>query len=402
MILNTDARHSKMSALQLDNLKKDLQRLCVEEEECKREYYGGRADLQEIWDKLVSLRTHINKFESDIENAKIEDIMRGAGGMGNIDYATSSQRSMTAGLSLESAGRLADINKLKEKLRMKDVLRGRIAIFEDRILDGRRQLAKCTDAMKSGSSHYLLSSEQYKLPASAQLPITTNVNGSPHKQLTARQALLAISENVTEWEDELRRARNELKAIESEMAQEINISTQHSLSFSTIPSAAGGVTGNTNNTAHSGAVTNKPAHATNHGDESVQDLIANGPPLSSDLAQALRQGVEHIFDASNNRTNTNLSLSECEFSLHEVMSGQASIVRINGEAPKVYILRLQRRLGSLLTLELQIQLEFQAKVARVKQARDVVRFRCVLLCDCVVILCLRSFSKFDCAQVPRP
>lgn len=128
-----------MRASQLDNLRKDLQRLCVEEEERKREYYGGRADLQEIWDKLVSLRTHINKFESDIENAKIEDIMRGAGGMGNIDYATASQRSMTAGLSLESAGRLADINKLKEKLRMKDVLRGRIAIFEDRILDGRRQ-----------------------------------------------------------------------------------------------------------------------------------------------------------------------------------------------------------------------------------------------------------------------
>jgi len=361
----------KMSALQLESLKKELQRLCAEEEERKREYYGGRADLQEIWDKLVSLRTHINKFESDIENAKIEDIMRGSGGMGGMDYTSSSQRSMTAGLSLESAGRLADINKLKEKLRTKDVLRGRIAIFEDRILDGRRQLAKCTDAMKSGSSHYLLSSEQYKLPSSAPLPISTNVNGSPHKQLTTRQALLAISENVTEWEDELRRARNELKVIESEMAQEINISTQHSLSYSTIPSATGGATGNPNSINPSGAPANRPNTVNN--DESVQDLIANGPPLSTDLANALRHGVDHIFDASNNRTNSNLSLSECEFSLHEVMSGQASIVRINGEAPKVFILRLQRRLGSLLTLELQIQLEFQAKVTRVKQARDVVR-----------------------------
>ncbi len=156
------------------------------------------------------------------------------------------------------------------------------------------------------------------------------------------------------------------------MAQEINTSTQHSLSYSVIPSATGGATGNLNSTNHSGAPVNRH-NTVNNGDESVQDLIANGPPLSTDLANALRHGVEHIFDASNNRTNSNLSLSECEFSLHEVMSGQASIVRINGEAPKVYILRLQRRLGSLLTLELQIQLEFQAKVAHVKQARDVVR-----------------------------
>lgn len=356
-----------MNVFQLDFLKQELQRLTNEEEERKRDYNGGRADLQEIWDKLVSLRTHINKFESEIENAKIEDIMRGASSIEAVNYAPSSNRSMNTSMSIESAGRLADINKLKEKLRMKDVVRGRIAILEDKVLDGRRQLAKCSDAMKSGATYYTLNSEQFRVPA-ASLSNTTNPSNSAHRTLPLRQALLAISENVTEWEDELLRSMNELKQLEADVSNKLNSQDASSSVFST-PSAS--PTKPTTNASNRNTV-----------DESIVDLITHGPPLSADLVNALRNGVEHIF-TNTNTTSMNMN-SECEFSLHEVTTGQANVVRINGEAPKLYSMRLQRRLGSLLTLELQIQLEFQAKVVHVKQCRDMVSgllLYCMLLID---------------------
>lgn len=371
----------------MDFLRAELRRLTAEEEERKRAYHGGRADLQEIWDKLVSLRTFINKFETEIESAKIEDIMRGVGSVEAMNYIQPS-RSANTSVTVNSAGRVADINKLKEKLRMKEILKGRVAVLEEKIVEGRRHIAKCSDAMKQGAQNYTLSIEQYSLLFANSTLSSSGLaphSGSMAKSVALRQALLGISERVNNWEDELMKCNNELKQLEGDLSRDISYSAvmnhearmySNSLSPSKSQQDSFALTpyqgGAQNSSVYNSARKTLHTSATS-ADDAVMDIITHGAPLSNDLVNALRQGVDTVFDANNNRTSSNLTLSDCEFSLYEVMSGQAGVMRMNGESPKMYIMRLQKRLGSLLTLELQIQLEFQAKVTEVKHGRDLVR-----------------------------
>lgn len=371
----------------MDFLRAELRRLTAEEEQQKRAYQGGRADLQEIWDKLVSLRTFINKFETEIESAKIEDIMRGVGSVEAMNYIQPS-RSANTSMTVNSAGRVADINKLKEKLRMKEVLKGRVAVLEEKIIEGRRHIAKCSDAMKQGAVNYTLSIDQYNLLfASSTLSSSglTSHTGSMAKSVALRQALLGISERVNNWEDELMKCNNELKQLEGDLSRDISYSAVmnhearmygNSLSPTKSQQESFALTPYKSDTQHSSVYNSarKTLHTSVAStDDAVMDIITHGAPLSNDLVNALRQGVDTVFDVNNNRTSSGLTLSDCEFSLYEVMSGQAGVMRMNGESPKLYIMRLQKRLSSLLTLELQIQLEFQAKVTEVKHGRDLVR-----------------------------
>lgn len=385
----------------MDFLKAELRRLTAEEEERKRAYHGGRADLQEIWDKLVSLRTFINKFETEIESAKIEDIMRGVGSVDAMNYILPS-RNTGSSMTVNSANRVADINKLKEKLRMKEVIKSRVAVLEEKIVDGRRHLAKCSDAMKQGAVNYTLSTEQYNLlfmNSTLSSGVLSSPNaGSVAKNVALRQALLTISGRVNSWEDELLKSNNELKLLEADLSRDISdatLTSQQDTSFF-VTNASSGVSqqgygqitpaksGMHSDSVYSTARRTLSNAAASNTDDAVLDIITHGAPLSSDLINALRQGADTVFDASSNRTaaTAGMSLSDCEFSLYEVMSGQAGVTRMNGESPKMYIMRLQKRLGSLLTLELQIQLEFQAKVAEVKHNRDLVSF---ILC-CIILL----------------
>ena len=360
-------------------LRNELNRLSLEEESRKKEYFSYRSDLQEIWDKLVSLRTHINKFQTDIENTKIEEIMRGAGSILASNYATFSMNESNEGISMsvDSAHRVATMNKLKEKIRMKDVLKGRKATIEERIIEGRKQLGRVSEALKA-------------LGSTATITTTTgSTDTAVNRNLALRQGLLTISNKINTWEDELVSTSTELKQLESDLSGEINTATilvnsnnltGTSNSYSTnTPNKSNISYSNSNNTTTIGTMVDSTRATVNH-DQALIDIITHGPALSHSLTTALRTGgvqlcnnnilnttTPHSTTTANNNVNI---LTNCEFSLYEVITGQANIVRVNGETPAMYIMRLQRRLSSLLTLELQIQLEFQSMITVVKQARE--------------------------------
>lgn len=366
-------------------LRSELYRLVAEEEQRKKEYLEHRNDLQEVWDKLTSLRTHINKLQTDIENAKIEEIMRDAGSLVASSAFSSLERSGShqSSITLESADRVAIITKLKDKVRMKDVLKARVSSLEEKIVEGRKQLFRVTEALKSTPT---------QPSGSLDTSVVEGSGSSVSRALALRQAILTISDKVNTWEDELVHARSDLKEVDAQLADEISIMTDrlHPGSNSRRDSAGGTAGGGRGRS--SGSFGSSSALQATRGrqssagamDDALVDIASHGPPLSASLSAALRTGGAELSLISGTSTfagadaaQMNL-LQECEFSVYEVLSGQAVVPRINGEAPALYIMRLQRRLGSLLTLELQIQLEFQAKLAQVRQSRDLVRFSIVI------------------------
>jgi predicted nucleic acid-binding Zn-ribbon protein len=389
-------------------LKTELHRLAADEEGRKKDYHWARAELQEIWDKLVSLRSHINKFQSDIENAKIEEIMRGAGSVMASNYSSASGETY---LSLDSANRAASINKLKEKIRMKDVLKGRISMLEEKIVEGRKQLPRVTESLK-------LAGLQSQANLSTDLNISTvstpgsSADASLSRTMALRQAILTISDKINTWENELLHARNDLKDLEVDLSGEISsitmghpgaASSGADVADSSVLSRIGPTPSklaqsNSHVSAQQSARKTQNLNSTPARDDSINDIIAHGPPLSSSLASALRTGACGSASAGITAAGADSSgwtmMQDCEFSVYEVITGQAAVVRLNGEAPALYVMRLQRRLGSLLTLELQMQLEFEGKVAQVKQYRDAVSVLCIgalglLLALNCILLCLR-------------
>jgi hypothetical protein len=383
----------------MEFLERELRRLLALEENRKKDFYSSRNELQEIWDKLVSLRSHINRFESEIENAKIEDIMNSSVHTsqssrfnGGSNYYSQQAVDHDDSLTVSSAWREADINVLKDKVRVKVTYKGKIAILEEKVIAGRRQISEWTNILFQGGS-------------GAQIDITTSMN--------TRKNLLQLSNDVVNMEKELAHTKAALKQMDLELVSALqhaksNRSSDMSSAYyahneaahddSMIAThltridlgaplqhqrtAAGTDVVNMSLSWGAGAQTQTQTQI----DGTMKDLITQGPPLSADLADALRGGLDHCLslvrrrhprrgaDSAAGGAEVNLNmLSECEFSLHEVLTGHAAVVRMNGEAPKMYLLRLERRLGSLLTLELQLQLEFQSKMKALLHNRDMVR-----------------------------
>jgi hypothetical protein len=61
-------------ASKYEELKLELNELQGNEDDKRHRHSIARANLQESWDNLVQLRTHINKFKSSIESSSIEEI----------------------------------------------------------------------------------------------------------------------------------------------------------------------------------------------------------------------------------------------------------------------------------------------------------------------------------------
>ena len=72
-------------------------------------------------------------------------------------------------------------------------------------------------------------------------------------------------------------------------------------------------------------------------------------------------------------SNPSMPPPRCEFSLHEVLSGYARVTRLNGEEPRQYRTRLEKRLGALMILDQQLQDELLAKTEDVRRDRDRLR-----------------------------
>jgi hypothetical protein len=124
------------------NLKADLNKLCRDEDAKRKEHNHSRGNLQEAWDKLVQLRSHISQFKSAIEEATIEDVSmqatRGSWTSANLSFAAANKLPLTA----ESAIRLGDAHGIREKVRLKDSLQRKVTLIEEFLSDLRTQLAQ--------------------------------------------------------------------------------------------------------------------------------------------------------------------------------------------------------------------------------------------------------------------
>lgn len=362
---------------QYEFMSKELRRICIVEESKRKHYHANRQDLQEIWDKLVSLRTHINRFTSEIENVKIEEIVQ------DFENKQSSQslNESTLGLSIESAGRLADVHFLREKIRLKEALKGRVALIEESLAELRRQLLIYSDAIKLGSDWY-----QSKLNNDAEMSTGKYLKTSSTMEI--RRALLDTSENINILEVELSNVTYELKIAEENLSKMLMNTTASEISaygrskpFSNdaVLWDKSNISPGIYNSPHKKHIHNNSSPASS----SMIDIVTQGPAFSNDLADALRYGIEgndqflsnkrHKPNPSMTTTASPASTLECEFSLHEVLSGQAAIVRMNGEKPRSYAMRLERRLSSFIVLEEQLQGEFTAKIEAVKHLHTEVR-----------------------------
>ena len=113
-------------------------------------------------------------------------------------------------------------------------------------------------------------------------------------------------------------------------------------------------------------------------------LEAANAPIShteehlSSLVGAVLQGREPppaltALTARIPNNNPPMPPPRCEFSLHEVLSGYARVTRLNGEEPRQYRARLEKRLGALMILDQQLQDELLAKTEDVRRDRDRLR-----------------------------
>ena len=170
--------------INISNLKADLTGLYKDENFKREEHNHSRRNLQEAWDKLVQLRTHISNFKSAIEGATIEDVAvqarKGSWTAVNLSFSASNEIPLTA----ESAIRLGDAHGIREKVRLKEGLQKKISQVEEFLTDLRSQLA-----------HH--SSELTKISKTADRILVYDTISS---SMTIRQAVITVSKQLEDTE----------------------------------------------------------------------------------------------------------------------------------------------------------------------------------------------------------
>lgn len=172
------------TSLNVANLRADLTGLYKDENFKREEHNHSRRNLQEAWDKLVQLRTHITVFKSAIEEATIEDVSlqarKGSWTPVNLSFSTNSEVPLTA----ESAIRLGDAHEMREKVRLKENLQRKVTQVEELLTDLRSQLA-----------HH--SSELTKISKTADRIL---VYDTISESMIIRQAVIAVSKQLEDTE----------------------------------------------------------------------------------------------------------------------------------------------------------------------------------------------------------
>ena len=124
-------------------MKNEHFRLIQEEDRWRKQHNNSRGNLQEAWDKLVQLRTHISLFRSAIEEATIEDVSSQAAAHA---WKSSSEPENPNGsrvpLTVEAAIKLGDVHGIREKIRLKEGLQRKVALIEELLADLRMQLTR--------------------------------------------------------------------------------------------------------------------------------------------------------------------------------------------------------------------------------------------------------------------
>ena len=102
----------------LEKMREDLDRMRAKESLLSLQHNNSRDGLQEAWDKLVNLRTHISLFKSSIEEATLELV---AEGVASGQHASGELKSPVGKMSVGLA--------IREKLALKETLKGALIIL---------------------------------------------------------------------------------------------------------------------------------------------------------------------------------------------------------------------------------------------------------------------------------
>ncbi len=369
-------------------LEVELKRLLGEEQFRKDHYNSSRAELQEIWNKIVGLQGYINTVKCETENVKIECIVNHSDDAGGRKE-----------LTIESANRLASAQGLKEKIRQKEGLRVRLILIADKLKLARQQLSQLTDSLTKSIKHNntITSNEIVNYNTSS-----STHQGSIATSMSIRNLLVETSRNIEQLEADQVKSSADFQLLEKELSAVLD-----DQQFSQVldPSSAdnGGqgwkkgvyeeshhyvpASGNNGSKGSAGgaginhSAAFAPAAAAKKNsklDKTLLDVISHGAPLSKDLIDVLKKGAPIGGDAQETVGAAGSSVDQ-NISLADVESGavSAAVQRMNGEEPAQYLVRLQRRLSALELLLSQAQKEFNGKVDEVKKLREQVRHACM-------------------------
>ena len=124
-------------------MKNEHFRLIQEEDRWRKQHNHSRGNLQEAWDKLVQLRTHISLFRSAIEEATIEDVSsQAAAHAWKSSLEPENVNGSRVPLTVEAAIKLGDVHGIREKIRLKEGLQRKVALIEELLADLRMQLTR--------------------------------------------------------------------------------------------------------------------------------------------------------------------------------------------------------------------------------------------------------------------
>lgn len=332
-------------------LRQELQRL-VFDEDCRRKAFNeSRIALQEVWDKLVNIRSHISDIRAEVENVRIEAITTSFEGMlwhGDADDQSSK-------LSLQSASRVAEARHMRDKVRLKEALQAKILAVEEQISGRKQQMLHLSQALKDSAQD---------LDFHGGRSLAASTLGA--RSLEIRSQLLSVSKNLNDMEVQLSEFKSEMQRLQQELTQFLQ-GQQPRKSSTQMPSAQERAAGDWAN--------KKAAY-----DEIMIELVANGRPFTADLVDELLRHCYALESAEESKADVTWhhAKPQMECSVDEVISSQTQIVRMNGEAPQQYISRLEKRLSTLEYFEVETAQEFQRAVVAVKRFRDLV--------SCVIII----------------
>jgi hypothetical protein len=362
-----------------------------EESRLSTAHLVARDDLQESWDKLVKLRTHISFFYAAIEEAKIEEIASeaqgwsvasgGGGGSSTTpaaaavakdmyplevetscldsavppatadDFSLISQTPMRD--SVQNVDRFVGIYVLREKVQRRDYMRQAVASAEVNLGLAREKVSNYSDELLcitaasgysgggSFSSARGMNLRQKVLEANleleqAELTYLKNKDSLSEFESDLGTALLGVSEAVV----------TELKGMGA------------SASASSVQGAGAGAGADLNLSHFLGqadAMDDAMSAASSIGGSSGGGGGGGGTSaLVNEAGQVVHKPEAHAV---------------ATFSLQEVLSGQTRISRMNGEAAAAYGGRLKRRVRAVEPLVVQLKLEVEKKAERAREAR---------------------------------
>lgn len=259
------------------SLARQLQTALLEEAQSRSSHKTHQNNLQDAWEKLSTLRTHVASMRRKMDDARTEE--------------AGQQSSFEALLSLTSVqDRPSNAYIVNSKMRLRDELVEQMAKQENILKDLRLQIEMRTAALLNRSSS------------------TSALSRSIDESLRLRSSLVQVSSDLERAEADFLALSLRLDALKAEIKQ------------------------------------------------SVADAALKGdaPRVSAPSPSRPSPSGAHYP----------------EFTLYEVLSGQAAVVRMSGEEASAFARRLERRLVSLSALEKELQSDLDDKAHCVRRAKD--------------------------------